>query len=218
MQSTVQVEHTGSVGRPTTYTPDVVATILSRMADGESLRSICQDEDMPCKVTFFRWLMRHQELKEAYIEAREMQADSLFEEVLEVGREDPQTSKTFDEDGNMISERVDSGEVQHRKLKIDTLKWAAGKLRPKKYGDLTQVQGDVSHRHYVAALPARTAKDPAEWAKQVEAERVSNGEIAALPAPAVEPEEEPEPAPPPSLPQRKINGHNGHNGKHNGHG
>lgn len=122
-----------------------------------------------------------------------MQADSMFEEVLESGRVEPKTSRTFDEDGNVISERVDAGEVQHRKLKIDTLKWAAGKLRPKKYGDLTQVQGDVAVRHYVAAIPTRTTNDPSEWAKQVHAERVESGELAA---------DAPEDAPPPGLPQR----------------
>ena len=52
----------------------------------------------------------------------------MFERTLEVADEEP----SHTEHG------VDSGDVAHRRLKIDVLKWRAGKLRPKVYGDKIQ--------------------------------------------------------------------------------
>jgi phage terminase large subunit-like protein len=179
-------------GRKSTYTPEIAALICERIAKGESLRKICEDDEAPSTFAVLKWLEKHPEFATHYARARELQADHYFDEIRDVTDQEPTTSKTFDEDGNVTSERVDAGEVQHRRLKVDALKWMASKLRPKKYGDLTQVQGEVAHR-YVAMIPARTTNDPAEWAKRVHAERVASGELA-LPAPAIEPD--PEPAPP----------------------
>lgn len=149
------------------FRDDLVNDILARISSGESLRSICRDDGMPCQVTVFRWIQERPGFLERYAMAREMQADSLFEEILDAGRVDPATSRTYDEAGAVISEKVDSGEVQHRKLKIDTLKWAASKLRPKKYGDTTNLQVDATHKHYVATIPER-ARSLDDWAKEVQ--------------------------------------------------
>jgi hypothetical protein len=181
-------------GRKSTYTPEIATVICERIAKGESLRKICEDDEAPSTFAVLKWLEKHPEFATQYAHARELQADHYFDEIREVTDQDPAVSKTFDEDGNVTSERVDSGEVMHRRLKVDALKWMASKLRPKKYGDLTQVQGEVSHKHYVALIPTRTTNDPDEWAREVEAERVASGE---LPAPEPEPD-----APPPGLPQR----------------
>lgn len=64
-----------------------------------------------------------------YARAREDQADTLADEILEVAR-----SKTDpDEMG-----KVDNGAVQEKRLLVDSLKWRAAKLGPKTYGDKLQ--------------------------------------------------------------------------------
>lgn len=173
------------VGRPSGYNTEIAATICARIAGGEALRTICKDEGMPTERAVYLWLAKYPEFVQLYAHAREEQADAIFEEALETGRQAPRMTVFESETGSRTS--VDTGDVQHRRLMIDTLKWAAAKLRPKKYGDLTQVQGEVSHRHAVVALPPRTTDDPAVWAKRVQAERVASGD---LPAPAPDEDEQ----------------------------
>lgn len=43
-------------GRPSDYLPEVAADICSLLADGESLRKVCECRGMPSKTSVFRWL------------------------------------------------------------------------------------------------------------------------------------------------------------------
>jgi hypothetical protein len=45
------------IGRPTTYSPELALKICSRIAEGESVRTIVHDDDMPASSTIFRWLL-----------------------------------------------------------------------------------------------------------------------------------------------------------------
>ena len=56
----------GVVGRPTTYNEEIASLICARMADGESLRSICRDDAMPALSTVFLWVSKHSEFSEQY--------------------------------------------------------------------------------------------------------------------------------------------------------
>lgn len=119
------------IGRPSVYTKILATNICNRLADGESLRRICLSDDMPDKRTVFRWLDSNLEFRHQYARAREQQADALFDECLDIA--DEIVNDTFiDGNGN---ERTDNEAIQRSKLRIDTRKWIAGKLRPKVYGD-----------------------------------------------------------------------------------
>jgi hypothetical protein len=120
-------------GRPSSYTKQVGDEICLRLADGESLRKICESEDMPSKTSVFRWLAdeKNKAFRDQYALARELQADSLFDEMLDIADESVGDSYE-DSNGN---ERINHEVVQRSKLRIDTRKWLAGKLRPKVYGD-----------------------------------------------------------------------------------
>ncbi|OWT68078.1 MULTISPECIES: terminase small subunit protein [unclassified Achromobacter] len=124
-------------GRESTFTQEIGDTICARLADGESLRRICQDEDMPDKSTVMRWLAQDENLRDQYARAREAQADRLAEEILEIaddGRNDTYT----DEDGN---ERTNQEVVARSRLRVDARKWLASKMAPKKYGDKVELSG-----------------------------------------------------------------------------
>ena len=60
-----------------------------------------------------------------------MQADALFDEALEIADAVSDDWITT-EDGRKI---LDHEHVQRSKLRVETRKWAAGKLAPKRYGD-----------------------------------------------------------------------------------
>lgn len=129
------------LGRPTLYSEDMAATILERLADGESLRTICTAEDMPHRSTVFRWLSQHPEFRDQYAHAREEQADALFDELLEIaddGSNDWMERKNKDDQSLGW---VENGEALRRSaLRIEARKWMASKLLPKKYGDRTQME------------------------------------------------------------------------------
>jgi hypothetical protein len=60
--------------------------ICTRIAAGESLRTVCQSDDMPSVSTIMRWLldMKHEQFWEQYAHARASQAELMFDELLEI--------------------------------------------------------------------------------------------------------------------------------------
>jgi hypothetical protein len=76
--------------------------------------------DTPGYTTIYKWLREHVAFAEQYARAREDQADTYADQMAYIA--------DTDED------------VQRAKLKIDTMKWVASKLKPKKYGDFKAVE------------------------------------------------------------------------------
>jgi len=154
------VRHRAKVERPTSYNDKVAEKICSLIADGNSLRSICKRNKMPDKATVIRWLGVHREFSDQYARARVAQADKLFEECLEIADE---TSVDYiekkNDDGSTFW-AVDHEHIQRSKLRIDTRKWMAGKLAPKKYGEkVTQEIGDSGDGPLVIVTGVPRAED-----------------------------------------------------------
>ena len=108
-------------GRPSSYTDALAVKICRRIAEGESLRKVCLDSDMPDKMTVLRWLANFEEKAEfraQYARAREMQADALFDEALEIA-DDASGDWTTTEDGKKV---LDHEHVQRSRLRVDTRK------------------------------------------------------------------------------------------------
>lgn len=129
------------MGRPSDYTQEIADAICERIADGESLRRICTDEDMPAKSTVFRWLSLNTAFSDQYAKAKEEQAESLFDEILDIaddGRNDYMSS--VDDEGGLAYKLMGEN-IQRSRLRLDARKWMAGKLRPKKYGE------KIEHEH-----------------------------------------------------------------------
>lgn len=97
------------------YNETTAKMICSRIAEGESLRTICKDGRMPARATIFQWLVDNGDFQRAMRLARDIQADTLADEILEIADTDP--------------------DPQCARLRIDARMWYAGKLRPKKYGN-----------------------------------------------------------------------------------
>lgn len=123
------------LGRPSSYSQKVATEICARLADGESLRSICMDSRMPDKTTVFRWLAQTDgevsAFRNQYARAREAQADRLAEEILEIA-DDGRNDTYVDEEGNA---KTDHDVIARSRLRVDSRKWLASKLAPKKYGE-----------------------------------------------------------------------------------
>jgi frataxin-like iron-binding protein CyaY len=133
------------VGAPTTYTQHIANVICMRIAEGESLREIVKTEGMPDRTTVYDWLLRHEEFAHQYTRAREEQADTLADEILAIADEAPEVDYIRDKHGNVIDIKIDSGYVSYQKQRIDSRKWIAMKLKPKKYGDKLALGGDAEN-------------------------------------------------------------------------
>lgn len=127
-----------AIGRPSGYTNEIADAICERIADGESLRKICLDDDMPSKSMVFRWLHQIESFRDQYARAKEEQADTLADDILDIADDNSQ-DKYVDEEGKT---RVDNEVVARSRLKVDARKWIASKLKPKVYGD--RIQQEIS--------------------------------------------------------------------------
>lgn len=117
-----------ATGRPSKYSDKLIQSICEKIANGQSLRSICLSDEMPSVATVMRWLSEKPEFREHYARARELQADSFFDKAVEI----------------IHGKFADNIDVQAAKVKLDAIKWTAGKLAPKKYGEYKQVDANVT--------------------------------------------------------------------------
>ena len=116
------------VGRPSLYSKDLAELICERILERNeddnprSLRDVCQDNDMPSEKTVYKWLTAHVEFATMYTRAREMRANMVADDTIEIADTEPDPQKA--------------------RVRIDARKWWAGKTSPKKYGD--KIQQEIS--------------------------------------------------------------------------
>lgn len=141
------------MSRPSSFTPEMGDMICEAIADGRSLRSICDADDMPSKSTVFKWLAEREEFSDQYARAREAAGDAMADDMLDIaddGRNDWMAQR---DDGGEVTGWRENGEALRRSaLRIDARKWLASKLQPKKYGDKTQLE----HSGQVVLTPSIT--------------------------------------------------------------
>lgn len=128
------------MGRPTLYSDELASEICRRIVEGESLTRICKDDDMPNVSSVYLWLFKHKDFSNQYALAREDQADTYSDQIVDIGEEVPMMVIT-DEDGK-VTKRIDPAGVNRNRLRVDARKWVAAKLKPKKYGDRQVLAGD----------------------------------------------------------------------------
>jgi len=108
------------IGRPTKYSIEWAERFCELLAQGQSVRQICSQPGQPDKSQVYRWLDENGDFRDQYARAREEQADKLAKEILEL------SDKI--EDDNPVK-------VQRARLQVDSRKWLAARLAPKKYSD-----------------------------------------------------------------------------------
>lgn len=90
---------------------------------------------MPNKSTVFRWLADQEAFRDQYARAREAAADSLADDILEIADDGRHDYVETDLGDGVIGSRVDHDHIARSRLRVDTRKWLASKLKPKKYGE-----------------------------------------------------------------------------------
>jgi hypothetical protein len=148
----LQAPAKGMANRPTQFIQEIAEVFLERIRDGETLRGICRDHDMPSKSTILIWCAGRNgapmSWETHYARARLHQADSFANDIIDL-------ADSLDEQ-SLVSARIavdnlppDATEREKRRahffakkrsleagrLQIDTRKWAAARMAPHHWGD-----------------------------------------------------------------------------------
>lgn len=110
---------TTGFGRPSEFSDIEADRICSWIAEGRSLKSYCRLEHRSME-TVYRWLRERRDFRERYARAHDDRADSLADEITDIA--DDVTQGTMEE-------------IQAARLRVDTRKWIASKLKPLKWGE-----------------------------------------------------------------------------------
>lgn len=109
---------------------EMMQKICARVASGESMTRVCEDADMPDRSTVYDWIIADKEYEELYNKALALRGE------------------VFGEDTTRLSEEALLAPpelTQAYRLAVDTRKWAAARLLPKKYGDRVTLSGDAEN-------------------------------------------------------------------------
>lgn len=131
------------VGRPSDYSQELADKICELLADGKSLRKVCENDWAPNKSSIFRWLRTIPEFCDQYERAKQESADSFADDMADIaddGRNDWMESNDPDNPGY----KANGEHVQRTRLRLDTRKWLAAKLKPKKYGDSQRIEHTIT--------------------------------------------------------------------------
>jgi hypothetical protein len=131
----------GRGGNQPIYTPELAAEICKRIAQGQSLKSICRDEAMPSDMTVRDWALDdYKGFASQYARATLIRMHVLADEVME------------------IADNAKFEEVMVARLRVDTRKWLMSKIAPKIYGDkldLTHAAPDGGPVQFITIYEAK---------------------------------------------------------------
>ncbi|MBP9706803.1 MAG: hypothetical protein KBD78_04115 [Oligoflexales bacterium] len=137
----------------------IIDEIIEEISNGRSLVGILKSKkEYPSYTNFMRWIDADQKVREKYTKAKEAQADYLAEQLLDIA-DDGKNDWMQSNDPNNPGYRFNNEHYQRSRLRVDTRKWIASKLKPKKYGEKLDLGGNVS---LAAAFALPTIKKEGE--------------------------------------------------------
>jgi hypothetical protein len=110
-------------------TEEIEDIILTAIASGRTLSSLCRDKGMPSRLTIMNWRKSDPDFAAQYDEARKIGAEALADEIIDIGEQKPERANG----------RIDPGFVAWQKLRTDLRLKTIAHLDPSRYGDKQQV-------------------------------------------------------------------------------
>lgn len=95
------------------------------------------------RTRIYDWMKEDADLANTYARAKQDQADFLVEEMLAISDDDSQDAifvEVDDKSGKSAKMVCNNEFIQRSRLRVDTRKWIASKLKPKKYGDKLEIE------------------------------------------------------------------------------
>jgi hypothetical protein len=123
--------------RPSIYSKELADKICLRICEGESLKRICRDGDMPARSTVHKWLLDDDKkyFVDKYEFACNVRAENMFDELEEIADDGTNDYIERENRDGGTYETLNSENIQRSRLRIDVRKWYLSKVMPKKYGD-----------------------------------------------------------------------------------
>lgn len=110
----------------TIRSPEIEQKLLEELMSGKSMRQVCDMEGMPHRMTVIRWMAEDKEFATKCARAREIQADTIEEDMADIEDE-------------VLQGRIDPAAAR---VVLSSKQWRASKMAPKKYGDKVTLAGD----------------------------------------------------------------------------
>src|SRR4030088_590691 len=110
------------MARPSDFSQEPNDTICSRLAEGESLREICRDDDLPNVRTVLRWVGQHRSFEAQYREAREAMEMHFLEEMKSIATDGSNDWVDRQNRDGSTTRVFDHEHVQRSKLRVETLR------------------------------------------------------------------------------------------------
>ena len=115
-------------GRPSIFTNELAAEICASIERGHSLRRACQADSMPSARTVHRWLHENEDFRQQYARSRAIQTEVFIDQIVDLA--------------DAVANETEPAKVQAAKLAIDTRKWVAARMLPRRYGDRIDLKQD----------------------------------------------------------------------------
>lgn len=129
------------------FTIELFDKICEQIAySDKGLVSICKSFDINAK-SFYDWIKENEDLSNKYARAREIQADYLADQIIEIADES-HSDTSVNEDGYEVTNHE---AIARSRLRVDARKWKASKLYPKKYAD--RIDTDLTTKGESINLP-----------------------------------------------------------------
>lgn len=109
------------MGRPSSYTQEIADEICERLARGEPLARICEDDHIPHFSTVYRWERDNDDFREASLRAREVGTHYIADDCIRIS--DDATLEPAD-----------------KRVRVDTRLRLIGKWNARKYGEATLIK------------------------------------------------------------------------------
>lgn len=136
---------------PDCYDEEKVELVFDLICDNVSMDKACREHGLSGR-SLRRWVERDTPagIKERYEEVQRLRADKLLDLAMEVADgpdEDEMAAlvRAAGGDAKALKALV-LGRAQHDRLKVDTIKWAAAKLFPRRFGEKVELGGEVGHK------------------------------------------------------------------------
>lgn len=134
--------------------------VLAIVRETGSLRQACRELNLS-RNTFIDWIEADTELADAYARAKDLGIDNLVDETPEIADQPPPV---------LANGATDSGAVAHAKLRIETRRWLAERMAPRRYGVLQKLEhtgadgGPIKAQQVVIATGVPDANDYSDLA------------------------------------------------------
>ena len=111
------------------YTPELAQKVCDALARTGSLRAVCRELSIG-RDTIVGWVVSDIDgFAGAYARAKDIGIDELVDETLEIADDGTNDYMTTER-----GQQLDSEHVQRSKIRIETRRWLAERMAPKRYG------------------------------------------------------------------------------------